>query len=454
MSKLLSVDTIYSAFGDPGRIYPYPAKIDIKVTTEKGTFDNILVKESDVSQIFKPKTISGSIPSDLTDSSKYYLYAEPVFTLSIPATVDLDSCSLNFKSSGLDVLFALFEVDSPYTLTDHQYLLTIEEPSTNVELDEGITHRDMIGGGDALITADHYTGLEWLKLSETNGKSIQEIEDDPMFSGWRVANNYEAITFINNIIRSVDPSATLFDSRNGSPAISRSYPTEIDNALREYLGGPAYGWWYEFSRDQPNSEQSEKLGGGGYWSNGSVFDWRYDQDITYSRSDTGVMLVRKGIEPDYIVQTPLYPKETLFSDAQYSTHVGLTWLKLYHTREMSIQEFLDTDRPEFANHRLATQDEVQALLSWFAEEEADYAGNGPTGTFSREKLDLWFRDFGRTQKDGTRGYLGYGSYSADEGTSLMMAGPRDYYRYYYFDYRRSGNLAQVYTSDGLFIVKE
>ncbi len=71
MSKLLSVDTIYSAFGDPGRIYPYPAKIDIKVTTEKGTFDNILIKESDVSQVFKPKTISGSIPSDLTDSSKY-----------------------------------------------------------------------------------------------------------------------------------------------------------------------------------------------------------------------------------------------------------------------------------------------------------------------------------------------------------------------------------------------
>lgn len=451
MSKLLSVDTIYSAFGDPGRIYPYPAKVDIKVTTQPGSFDNIIVNDLDVSQIMKPRFMTGSVPSVFTDSYDFYVYAEPVFNLSNNPTLDLDEYRVNSTFSGFDIMFAFFNPDETYTLSDHQYVLTIESVPEEIELTEGFSHKDLVGGDDRLITVDHYTGLEWFKLSETDGMSIQEVENDARFSGWRVANNYEAITFMNNIIRFVDSSATLFDSANGAPAVSRSYSTPIDNALIEYLGGPAYGWWYEYSYNQRNNE-TDGFGGGGYWSNGSVFDWRYDQDKDFSRSGTGVMLVRNGTRPNYIVQTPLYPKEDTFSDAQYSTHNGLTWLKLYHTINMSMQEFLDSDDLKFQGHRLATQSEVQALMSLFAEEQADEAGTSPTGAFPDANRTQWIRDFGRTYPAGGS-YYSYGIYDDGSG-NIRMAGINEDSALYYYNYPRTGNLTYKSAYEGLFIIKE
>ena len=244
----------------------------------------------------------------------------------------------------------------------------------------------------------------------------------------------------------------MFDTANGAPAVSRSYPTTIDSNIHEYLGGSStysYGWWYEYSSDQPNG-LDDPIGGGGLWSNGSVYDWRYDQATDFSRAGTGVMLVRGGTEPNYLVQSPRPPKRDYFLDSDYYDFNGLRWLKIYHSLQISIEDFYASEYLQ--GHRLATAQEVKDLITSFVGSEPSSASGGPAGSSNATVVQNFYKAFGRSGV--ASGYLALARYLDDAGTTVKMAGLRDLSNYYYFDYTRTTNLSATQANDGLFLIKE
>lgn len=458
MSKLLSVDTIYSAFGDPGRIYPYPAEVKAAVSSD-AVGDLSFMIESDLilsGKTFAAADLNTNVHKTL-NLEEYSISASVLSNTFSSFTGSLADSTIDTRVDSISISSGYFEADINYPLSDHQVLLTIDtsfvDESDVPEPTTGFQHVDLVGGGDALITRDNNTGLEWLKVKNTEGMSIHEVENDPQFEGWRVANNFEAIEYLNNIILSVDANATLFEMSNGSPEISRSYPTEINSAIKEYIGGSSstvsYGWWYEYAYNQPTDEP-DGFGGGGLWSNGSIYDWRYSHAKDYSRSGTGVMLVRNGVRPDYITQQPKPPNRENFVDADYAIINGLSWLKLYHTKGMSVSSISANE--EFNDHRIATESEVKQLMEYFVGESVSLNNSGPSGSKDAATVDQWYKLMGRSGISS--GYVGYGNFIADANGYLSMAGFRDLSNYYYFGYTRSTNVDAAPSQDGIFLVKE
>lgn len=72
----------------------------------------------------------------------------------------------------------------------------------------GAAHADFVNidwkeAGDNRATVDTETGIEWLKLTETFGYTLQsilpELESGGLFAGWRLADRFEVKNMIENI---------------------------------------------------------------------------------------------------------------------------------------------------------------------------------------------------------------------------------------------------------------
>tara|TARA_Y100000588_G_scaffold119012_1_gene130315 strand:+ start:805 stop:2391 length:1587 start_codon:yes stop_codon:yes gene_type:complete len=252
-----------------------------------------------------------------------------------------------------------------------------DNPDTHKGLVAGIGHNDW-QAGDGLVTSDYYTGLDWLKMQATAGMTIPEVEAALAsdYPGWRIANNYEVATFFNNIIIDTEPTFdpnNLFDPTPGSPSATKSLATNIDNALREYIGyvsSAAYGWWYEYASDQPSV--TDGIGGGGVWQNGTVYDYRYSSST--ARENTGVFLVRNGTAPTYADQMPLFPRGN-YGPAKFYVDfkTGVEWLKLNYSMDEVLNDVLS--KPEYAGLRIATETEVNELVE-------DLVGYLPTPNYN------------------------------------------------------------------------
>ena len=78
-----------------------------------------------------------------------------------------------------------------------------------------IVNSDWKVAGDNRAFTDEATGLKWLKLTETEGKSIDSILSNPnLYSGFRVANYSEVLTLFDNVYEeiNVDGSFSLLDA--------------------------------------------------------------------------------------------------------------------------------------------------------------------------------------------------------------------------------------------------
>lgn len=80
----------------------------------------------------------------------------------------------------------------------------------------GLVNSSLYYEGDALITLHEETGLEWLKLTETDGMSynkiVEEISDGGKFEGWRLPSYEEARTYTAEALKVV--TGMRFDDTN------------------------------------------------------------------------------------------------------------------------------------------------------------------------------------------------------------------------------------------------
>ncbi len=317
----------------------------------------------------------------------------------------------------------------------------------------GFGHSDW-QAGDGLVTSDYYTGLDWLKMPATITKSIPDVEAllATEYSGWRVANNWEVITFFNNIILDTDQTFTdfLFDPTPGLSAYSKAVPPDVREAFKEYIGyvsRAAYGWWYEYASDQPSV--TDGTGSGGLWPDGTVYDWRHAESEQHS--NYGVFLVRNGTKPTYIDQTPPFPRGNFNPSNFYTDPVtGLKWLRLIYTDAVPINTA--TSDPKYAGLRLATPEEVEELLFNFFGRSFEITNRAPAGPLSVEELQNWHDTFGITggsEPDSKS----YGTWVDDDGT-VRFSGARGNNVNMYHGYIVGSNKSGARDQDGVFLVQE
>jgi hypothetical protein len=70
--------------------------------------------------------------------------------------------------------------------------------SVSASVNAGFTHVDWKVVGDSKATLHQETGLEWLKLPNTNKKSINEVMSElaTTYAGWRMPTNTEVEVMI------------------------------------------------------------------------------------------------------------------------------------------------------------------------------------------------------------------------------------------------------------------
>ena len=317
----------------------------------------------------------------------------------------------------------------------------------------GFGHGDW-KAGDGLVTHDYYTGLDWLKMPATANKTLETVNNQTaagsVYHGWRVANNYEVISFFNNIIEHTVPGGVQFDPTPGATKVSRGYQDVVDNAFKEWIGtveGAAYGWWYEYASDQPSV--TEGVGGGGFWPvNGEIYDWRYS--TSEQRSNSGVFLVRNGTKPTYTDQTPPFPRGNFNPSNFYTDSVtGLKWLRLIYTDSVPIDEA--TSDPKYAGLRLATPAEVDELLFNYFGRSFELKDRAPSESISAAEREAWQDTFGITGT--TSAGNSYGTWIDDTG-EIRFSGPRNSSNYMYHGYGVGTDTSTARDQDGVFLVQE
>ena len=76
---------------------------------------------------------------------------------------------------------------------------------------------DYLSKDDSLVTLDTKTGLEWLDLSQTMGKSIDWFEQSEFKSnGWRIATQSEAVDLYLNYKYDGNTFKSMFGTQNGT----------------------------------------------------------------------------------------------------------------------------------------------------------------------------------------------------------------------------------------------
>lgn len=150
-------------------------------------------------------------------------------------------------------------------------------------------HTDWKAEGDSLATLDTDTGLEWLKLTETNGRSFVNVSQNLStdFSGWRLPTAAEVTDMFRNLLG--EPYGY-----EGAPPerITDGTTAEVKALSQTYLGKTAANYAYGWFMPAPGDEY---VAGGGYWSGTFYTYWTYgSSQPTAGRVATGVYLVSDG----------------------------------------------------------------------------------------------------------------------------------------------------------------
>ena len=90
--------------------------------------------------------------------------------------------------------------------------LSIPLMALSLNANAGLVHTDWKEAGDQQATLSEETGLEWLKLRNTDNMSINQVKSqlDTTYAGWRLPTNNE----VGELITSHFSTMTLKDNRN------------------------------------------------------------------------------------------------------------------------------------------------------------------------------------------------------------------------------------------------
>jgi len=157
----------------------------------------------------------------------------------------------------------------------------------------GFVHTDWATENDKQVTLDEDTGIEWLKLNNTIGKSMNEVMSDSAYDGWRLPTNDEVESFVKsaNTHLEFNDGYTLFSGP--------SYNTEAF-IFSSLLGKT------EIKHDRAMSYGLHSNGNGNgtitgalyyYWQTGKnakILDDNHAVNMNWSREGYSVFLVSDG----------------------------------------------------------------------------------------------------------------------------------------------------------------
>lgn len=166
----------------------------------------------------------------------------------------------------------------------------------------GLINSSLVSEGDALITLHEETGLEWLKLSETDGMSyneiIEAISEGGKYQGWRLPSYAEARAYTAEALKGV--SGITFDTDNVT--VSSPHKSELNEFLK--IVGTTIGYVTSNYSSGVNGLYYDNDGGlksvsafryGTDTYNGYVrYDYSTAQGKDVSSASTGFLLVSDG----------------------------------------------------------------------------------------------------------------------------------------------------------------
>jgi hypothetical protein len=151
----------------------------------------------------------------------------------------------------------------------------------------GFVATDWKVSGDSKATLDESSGKEWLDLTETAYRSINQVSNllDSDYLGWRLPTRVE----VNNLIQNMFPLHTFND---GS---SHAYNLPNNATYRYLLGSLQYGARGLYMNDEINERGGTPVLWASIDSNGWVYeDMDVSSSLDYRRGDYGVWLVNDG----------------------------------------------------------------------------------------------------------------------------------------------------------------
>lgn len=153
-------------------------------------------------------------------------------------------------------------------------------------------HTDWKAEGDQLAVVDTDTGLEWLKIDATLGRSYNDIVAslNDEFAGWRLPTNDEVTDMFNNMLGDPYGDQGVVNTHTSSRIevaegnIFREYMSTEDSTMSSRI----YGWY-------ANGNGSSSLAGGGLWDTAFYTYYTYSSgQANTGRANTGVYLVSDG----------------------------------------------------------------------------------------------------------------------------------------------------------------
>jgi hypothetical protein len=156
--------------------------------------------------------------------------------------------------------------------------------------------------GDALSTLDEDTGIEWLKLTQTIGMSINTVQSllDTSYAGWRLPTRAEVnqamfsvtgLAAVNNGINEYDQIGTTYE--NKARAFHAAFGSLVNIRTVTFSEG-------HYLNTDVSQGGTEVLMTGAHYVNtsyqrGRLFDdWDRGDDLDYDFFRTGVFLVSDG----------------------------------------------------------------------------------------------------------------------------------------------------------------
>lgn len=176
-----------------------------------------------------------------------------------------------------------------------------------------LAHADWQAGGDKAITLDSDTGLEWLKLDNTAGLSINnvlsEMGEGGLFEDWRLPTSQEVQSLLETVLPEFawndEATATTYSSANYS-SYQATWNNWLGTVSYTFKGtGSAYNkYWYSYGLHVESDNTVHSTGTYRWHRNawGSqthstvLYDDRYidGYDFEFSDASTGVYLVSDG----------------------------------------------------------------------------------------------------------------------------------------------------------------
>lgn len=163
----------------------------------------------------------------------------------------------------------------------------------------GFVDTDWQVNGDSRAVLHEETGIEWLKLNETNGMSINGVSSllGSTYSGWRLPTRNE-VNVLLTTITAVD-SVTTGTFAMSSPAyynVARSFANIMGI---NYVGGNSYYSLAFHVNDAPRAGDQQVLMSGLVYdqfnSTGILYDdYNYSNDLNFSKPFVAVFLVSDG----------------------------------------------------------------------------------------------------------------------------------------------------------------